>query len=153
MARKEKSSTVTVGAQNNVEAQPAPVVPQEVVQSGKAKRSAKRAEIVLRGADGKPAHGLTDIASVQALGYVFSMPATHLVVRAQFKAAQYWFAFCAWRAEQEAEHYNTLAADAGAQPDKYKRVAASTKLAQENKALAAKLAQLEAMLAKLQGAR
>lgn len=149
MARKEKTNSVTVGAQNVQEV--APVVPQEVAQSGKAKRSAKRAEIVLRGADGKPAHGLTDIASLQALGYAFSMPATHLVVRAQFKSAQHWFTFCAWRAEQEAAHYNALAEQAGANPDAFKRVAASTKLAQENKALAAKLAQLEAMLAKLQG--
>ena len=150
MARKKKSSTVIVGAQN-AEAQVAPVVPQEVVQSGKAKRSAKRAEIVLRGADGKPAHGLTSVESLHALGYVFAMPAKHLVVKAQFKNVAHWYTFCAWRAQQEAEHYNALAADAGANPDKYKRVAASAKLATENKALAAKLAQLEAMLAKLQG--
>jgi len=146
MARKEKQSVV-VGAQNVVAQEVAqPAAPQEA----RGKRSAKRKEIILRGTDGKPAHGLTDVASVQALGYTFAMPATHLVVRAQFKSAAHWFAFCAWRAEQEAAHYNALAVDAGANPDNYKRVAASTKLAAENKALAAKLAQLEALLAKMQ---
>ena len=143
MARKEKQSVV-VGAQN--------VVAQEVAQpappaESKGKRSAKRKEIILRGADGKPAHGLTDVASVQALGYRFATPATHLVVRAQFKSAAHWFAFCAWRAEQEAAHYNQLAADAGANPDAYKRVAASTKLAARVKELEALLAQLQAQSA------
>lgn len=140
MARKVKQSVV-VGAQNVVaqtEAQPA--APQET----RGKRSAKRKEIILRGADGKPAHGLTDVASVQALGYTFAQPATHLVVKAQFKTAHHWYAFCAWRAMQEAEHYNQKATDAAANPDAYKRVAASTKLAARVKELEALLAQLQA---------
>lgn len=130
------------------QAQVAASVPQEAHGTKTEKRSAKRAAKQVRGQDGKPVHGLTDVASAQSAGYVYG---TSALVRAQFKTAHHWFAFCAWRAEQEAAEYHSKAADAAANPEAYKRAQSgkAAKLADTNKQLLARIAQLEEMFAAL----
>jgi hypothetical protein len=150
MAKRTKvESSVVVGAP--VVADVAPVVasvPQEAHGTKTEKRSAKRAAKQVRSADGKPVHGLTDVQSALSAGYVYG---THALVRAQFKTAHHWFAFCAWRAEQEVQEYHTKAADAAANPEAYKRAQSgkAAKLADTNKQLLERIAQLEAMFAAL----
>lgn len=168
MAKRNKhSSTVVVGAQAQEAAQVvvqtgtnaetgAPVVvvqeaqAQPPVETG-ATRKEKRAAKQLRGADGKPVHGLTSVQSALDAGYTYG---AHMLVRAQFRTAALWFGFCAWRAEQEAQEYHAKAADASANPEAYKRAqSGGAKLAQENKELAATVARLEAMLAQVLAAQ
>jgi hypothetical protein len=162
MARKDKQSSVVVGADvavadvavadvavADVAQDLVASVPQEAqTGSKKEKRSAARAARQVRGADGKPVHGLTDVQSALNAGYVYG---THGLVRAQFTSAHNWYNFAAWRAEQEAQEFYALAADAAANPAAYKRAQSgkAAKLAQENSALQARLAQLESMLAAL----
>jgi hypothetical protein len=92
-------------------------------------------------------HGLTDVQSALDAGYVYG---THALVRPQFVDAHHWYAFAAWRAEQEAQEYHAKAADALANPAAYKRTSTATKAQEENKRLQERLAQLEALLVAMQ---
>ena len=113
-SRKRSKSTVVVGAQQDG-AQP---VAQEVAQ----RKARKARKPVACGTDGKPLHGLTATPD----GYTPTGKVR--LVRQQFASAQHWFAHCARMAEMEAKRYAELAADAAANPAKYKRAGAAQKV-------------------------
>lgn len=141
---KKKSATTVIVPADAAQVDGAQITAPQETAPDKEKRSANRAARILRGADGKAVHGLTDITSVSSAGYVYG---THLLVRQQFAAPTHWFAFCAWRAEQEAQDYHAKAADALANPAAYK----AQRVARGNAVQEAQVNKLAALVAQLLG--
>ncbi len=127
-SRRRSSATVQV-----VPAAPVTDAPAQVA-AAPAKRKKRNRKPVMS-VDGKPVHGLTTTPE----GF---NPEKDRLVRQQFASVEAWFLHMVRVQEWWAEHYRTLAADAAAHPEKYKKASSGV----VKKELMGHIAKLEAAL-------